>query len=62
MDGDSDNDVSDDDELLSEFFGSDVIPDTSSDGDLTVDSELEDSDDSFEEQSVHGNWLNFLLG
>uniref|UniRef100_A0A8C8TGH6 BEN domain containing 2 n=1 Tax=Peromyscus maniculatus bairdii TaxID=230844 RepID=A0A8C8TGH6_PERMB len=53
MDGDSDNDVSDDDELLSEFFGSDVIPDTSSDGDLTVDSELEDSDDSFEEQSVH---------
>ncbi|XP_059107197.1 uncharacterized protein LOC131899737 [Peromyscus eremicus] len=54
MDGDTDNDVSDDGaELLSEYFGSDVIPDTSSDGGLTVDSEFEDSDYSFEEQSIH---------
>uniref|UniRef100_A0A8C2LZW9 BEN domain containing 2 n=1 Tax=Cricetulus griseus TaxID=10029 RepID=A0A8C2LZW9_CRIGR len=53
MDSDSDNVSDDGDEVLSEYFGSDVIPDTSSDGALTLDSELEDSDDNLEEQPLH---------
>ena len=61
IDSDSDNRSDDGDELLSEYFGSDTISDRSSEGDFTVDSELEDSDDNFEEQSLHGNLLNFLL-
>lgn len=61
IDSDSDNRSDDGDELLSEYFGSDTISDRSSEGDFTVDSELEDSDDNFEEQSLHDNLLNFLL-
>lgn len=59
IDGNSDNSSDDGDELLSEFFSSDTIPDTSSDGNLTLESEFEDTDDGFEEESVYGNLLNF---
>lgn len=52
--------ISDGDELFSEDFGSDLIEDTSSMEGLTIDSELEDSDDSFEEESIPGNFPTFF--
>lgn len=63
MESDSDDNISDDeDELFSEDFGSDIIEDTSSLEGLTIDSELEDSDDSFDEESLPGNFSKFSLG
>uniref|UniRef100_A0ABK0LJC5 BEN domain-containing protein n=1 Tax=Rattus norvegicus TaxID=10116 RepID=A0ABK0LJC5_RAT len=53
MDSDTDESISDDgDVLFSEDFSSEIVEDTSSFEGLTIDSELEDSDDSFEEESL----------
>nr|XP_038956433.1 ribosome biogenesis protein erb1-like [Rattus norvegicus] len=52
-DSDTDESISDDgDVLFSEDFSSEIVEDTSSFEGLTIDSELEDSDDSFEEESL----------